>query len=228
MQGESAGSRLPRIEVSEAVKAGHPGHGVGAWLLELGPLDVVERLAKHEQNAYLTDPAVRNRLATAVEQWKIVFKSMGAKSGERSSIDNLARGVERNNGFRDWGPFVNYYNALSLVLATPFGAYDVAKIAGPMRLALGESSLSFTPLGKPDKKEKTKPAEVYYRDDERVICRMWNLADCDETKVTPQTNQIILIADLMGTKDETMPIFNEITCGLSTCGQLVGSAVEHW
>jgi DNA/RNA-binding domain of Phe-tRNA-synthetase-like protein len=185
------------VKIDDSVKHHFPGHGVAAWGISAKELGCVAARAAALQETYLHSDEAKARVTAEIDRWKGVFKAMGAKSGQRSSLAALANSV-CNRGFRDWGPIVNFYNGLSLISATPLGAYDARKIEGSIRLSTGLSTLRFTPIGKSGKPEAPRPTEVYYRDDRRILCRMWNLGDCEETKVTDATRDVFLLADLVG------------------------------
>jgi DNA/RNA-binding domain of Phe-tRNA-synthetase-like protein len=76
------------------------------------------------------------RAAREIERRRQVLKAMGAKSGERSSIDNLGA-LRTSMAASQTGPFVNIYNALSVALATPMAAYDASRIEGSLLLDVG-------------------------------------------------------------------------------------------
>jgi DNA/RNA-binding domain of Phe-tRNA-synthetase-like protein len=217
------------VSVSDEVKSRFPGHALAAWKLSLGPADVVQARASGLLAEHLSDQGARPLLAAQIELWREVFKRMGARSGERSSIDNLHRTLEKRGALHDRLPgFVKLYNAMSLVTATPMGAYDAGSLTGSLRLEVGSTELTFTPMGRPDKRESIRPTEVYYRDASRIVCRMWNLGDCDETKVTELSTSILLVADLTGSDERIQAMLSRVRSELGHCSQIQAEYIDRW
>jgi DNA/RNA-binding domain of Phe-tRNA-synthetase-like protein len=44
-------------------------------------------------------------------------------------------------------------------------------------------------------RENTKPGEVVYADDSRILTRKWNYRDCDHCKITDQSQNIALFTE---------------------------------
>ncbi len=203
------------ITLGESVRKRFPAHAIGAWQFSLPDAELMRASALAMQAELLESDALRGQLEAQIERWKPIIKAAGGRSGEKSSIDNLWRSMLRNGSLREWHPFVTYYNALSLLTGTPMGAYDVDKLAGPIHLTDGPNELTFTPMTEPDKNERTRPDEVYYQDGARIICRVWNVGDCYETKVIETTKEVVLTADLIGDDVGINEVFARITDRLS-------------
>ena len=137
-----------------------------------------------------------------ISEWQSVFKQMGASAKYKSSVTSLWERYTTDNCLYDISPLVNFYNAVSLRFLTPMAAYDADKIEGEIKLRFANKGELFTPLGNPKQNEKTKNGEIVYADDNKIICRYWNLRDCEESKITPRTNSVILFADILASSYE--------------------------
>jgi DNA/RNA-binding domain of Phe-tRNA-synthetase-like protein len=145
----------------------------------------------------------------AAKRWREVFAKMGAKPKHRSSIDALA-GRFDEVGPSGVGPglppLVEFYNLLSLVLAVPMGGYRTDRIVGDLRLTVPGKGKPFTPLGRPREEERTRGGEVAYLDDEKVVCRYWNLVDSDQTKLGQDHADVLFVFDFIS---DLLPISPE-------------------
>ena len=60
-----------------------------------------------------------------------------------------------------------------------------------VRLKFASGKEKFTPLGK-ENAEHPDEGEIIYKDDKKVLCRKWNWRECDESKITKQTGDLII------------------------------------
>jgi lysyl-tRNA synthetase class 2 len=74
------------------------------------------------------------------------------------------------------------------------GGFDLDKIEGDIELRLSTGNEKFLPLGASEL-EYTYDGEVVYADKVRILTRRWNYRDCDETKITLSTVNLILFID---------------------------------
>ncbi len=97
-------------------------------------------------------------------------------------------------------PFINsvvaIFNYISLKYLLPCGGDDADKIDGNFRLGFASGKESFIPLGS-RQEENPQPGEVIYYDDAslRVMCRKWNWRNGDFSKITPETNAVVINVD---------------------------------
>jgi DNA/RNA-binding domain of Phe-tRNA-synthetase-like protein len=188
-----------RLIHDAAVAERFPGHATGAVRVRAEAAlvpgeDGVERLRQRIRD----DGAAAAR--AAAERWREVFAAMGAKPKHRSSIDALVGlldevGVEQIGGRLP--PLVRFYNLLSLALGVPMAGYRTERIAGDLRLTVPGKGQPFTPLGRPREQERTRGGEVAYLDDEKVVCRYWNLVDSDVTKLGDEQSDVLFLFDLV-------------------------------
>ena len=45
--------------------------------------------------------------------------------------------------------------------------------------------------------EYAKPGEVVYRDENDILCRRWNWRECDKTKMTEATRNVVLVTEAL-------------------------------
>jgi len=141
--------------------------------------------------------ASKDKIAQACEAWRQVFSQMGAKPKYKSSLEALADCFRERGKLYAINEIVDFYNHFSLHSANPMGAYDMDELSGNLRLTIVGKGRPFSPLGNPKSQQMTKDKEVGYADDAKVTCRYWNLQDCDETKITETTKNILFMFDLM-------------------------------
>lgn len=144
-----------------------------------------------------------NFLQEIISRWRNIFTQMGAKPKYKSSLESLYNFYTTNNKLYQISPLVDFYNYYSLYTGYPMAAYDSDKIKGSLQLKIIEKDLTFTPLGAPKVTEKTKDNEVAYIDEEKVICRYWNLQDCDQTRITSVTRNVVFIFDILANDKES-------------------------
>ena len=160
--------------------------------------------------------ASKDKVLQACEAWRQVFSQMGAKPKYKSSLEALADCFREKGKLYAINDIVDFYNHCSLHSANPMGAYDMDKLSGKLRLSFVGKGRPFSPLGNPKSQQMTKDKEVVYTDDDKVTCRYWNLQDCDETKITETTKNILFMFDLMaGNSEEAAEQYRQITSSFS-------------
>jgi DNA/RNA-binding domain of Phe-tRNA-synthetase-like protein len=135
----------------------------------------------------------------SLARWVDVYKRMGASPKYESSAAALSRSYQEHGMLASISPVVDLYNWISLTYAIPMAAYDISRIDGPLQIRLASKGEEFIPLGRPKNPEKTKNGEVVYADSSRVICRYWNYRDCDHTKISDSTSDVVFLLDLIAT-----------------------------
>jgi DNA/RNA-binding domain of Phe-tRNA-synthetase-like protein len=129
------------------------------------------------------------------QSWREAFVSFGAKPKKhRSSVENLYRLIADGKDLRSINKIVDIYNYISLKYMVPVGGDDLAKVEGDIVLRFAEGDEVFTPLGS-DEIQKARKGEVIYADQSEVLCRRWNWRESEKTKMTEQSQDILLIAE---------------------------------
>ena len=132
-----------------------------------------------------------------VAPWREVYRNFGSKPNEySSSVEALAKRVQKDKELPDINPLVNLYNALSLKHLLPFGGEDLDKIKGDISLAFAVGTEKGKYIGS-DKEDSCYPGEIAYLDDLGFICRRWNWREADRTKLTKETKNVVLVAEAL-------------------------------
>ncbi|MDD3182067.1 MAG: phenylalanine--tRNA ligase beta subunit-related protein [Alphaproteobacteria bacterium] len=184
---------------TQAVVEAFPDHYTGIIAnVSVHDKDVLVEKTQHMMAAFDKDAAL---LSGAVSRWQMAFQKMGAKSKYAPSLQALKQFYDTNNKIYAISPIVDFYNAYCLCHNAPMAAYDVAHVQGDMTLRYAAKDEPFVPLGAPKQTEKTKNGEIIYADDEKVMCRYWNLQDCHATRITDDTRNIVFVFDLLDGED---------------------------
>src|ERR671916_864388 len=161
-------------------------------------------------------PFTENDLQIA--SWHDAFRKFGTNPRRsRPSLDALSRRMAKTGEFPRINSAVDAYNYVSAFFGTPAGAFDQALIGGEIRIRFASSGELFTPLGQPEEVEPAKGGEVVYADRSRVLTRHWNHRDCDQTKVTDQSRDILFILERVSSaavSDESMDDAQEVLANL--------------
>lgn len=130
-----------------------------------------------------------------IGSWRRMYRGFGTKPGDyRPSAEAILRRALKERGLPAINAAVDAYNTVSLRHLIPMGGFDLDRVVGDIRLRLSGGGEKFTPIGAPEA-EETYDGEVVYADSARILTRRWNHRDCDETKITEETVNIVLFAD---------------------------------
>jgi len=101
-------------------------------------------------------------------------------------------------------PFINKAVAImndnSIRGVLPVGGDDVSRAGNTLELRLAVGSEIFTPLSNPEKQEHPDPDEVIYTAAEtgEVMCRRWNWRNGYLTRITKETQTMVMNIDGLG------------------------------
>jgi DNA/RNA-binding domain of Phe-tRNA-synthetase-like protein len=138
------------------------------------------------------DPITRHPY---VASWRNMYRSFGTKPGDyRPSAEALLRRALKKQVFPNINTSVDAYNAVSIKYIIPMGGFDINSIQGDIELRFSPGDEAFTPLGS-NKIEHTYEGEVVYGDQQRILTRRWNYRDCEETKITTKTKNLVMFID---------------------------------
>jgi DNA/RNA-binding domain of Phe-tRNA-synthetase-like protein len=131
-------------------------------------------------------------------RWREAYAALKVRpSAFRASIESLLR---RALGGADLAlpiASVNLYNAVSLDVLAPMGAYDMAKLPPePMLLRLADPARDrFTPLGGKAADFPLNPDLVVYASGSTVLCWGFNHRDNVETALDVQSDDIVFFSE---------------------------------
>lgn len=130
-----------------------------------------------------------------VASWRKMYRSFGTKPGDyRPSAEALLRRALKKQVFPNINTSVDAYNAISIKYIIPMGGFDSDNIKGDIELRFSPGNEGFIPLGS-NKLEHTYEGEVVYADQQRILTRRWNYRDCEETKITSKTKNLVMFID---------------------------------
>lgn len=184
------------VRYDSRMEGSYPGH-VTALLRLTGDSELVptaEALAELRRE-FAADRGQRAR--EGAHLWRSIYDQMGAKPKYRPSVGALLETVEQRGELKIPVQLVELYCWYSLVHGVPMAGYRPERITGALRLTVPGPGCLFTPLGQSSgSREKTKPNEVAYVDDDKVVCRYWNYRDCDETRLVRGIRDVLFVLDL--------------------------------
>ncbi len=102
----------------------------------------------------------------------------------------ILKGVD----LRPINKIVDIYNYISIKHMVPAGGDDAAKVDGDVVLRFARGDERFTALNSVET-ETVKDGEVVYADEKEVLCRRWNWRECDKTKMTDETRDVVLVVE---------------------------------
>ena len=150
-----------------------------------------------------------------IESWRRAYSSFGAKPKKyKSSVESLYRMILKGVDLRHINNLVDIYNYISIKHVIPAGGDDRAKVEGDIVLKFADGEEPFVSLNSREK-EAVKKGEVIYVDDKEVLCRRWNWRECDKTKMTEETKEVVLVIEGLPPVDrEDVLKITEDLCGL--------------
>ena len=132
-----------------------------------------------------------------IHSWRGAYSSFGAKPKKyKSSVESLYRMILKELDLRHINNIVDLYNYISIKCMIPAGGDDMAKVDGDITLKFAVGDEPFTALNSKEK-ETAKEGEVVYTDSKEVLCRRWNWRECDKTKMTEETKDVILVVEAL-------------------------------
>ncbi len=152
-----------------------------------------------------------------IRAWREAYSSFGVKPKKyKSSVESLCRMVLKGNELRSINKIVDIYNYVSLKHLVPVGGDDTAKVEGDIRLEFARGDEPFTPLNS-EETETPKEGEVVYTDSKEVLCRRWNWRECNKTKMTEETEEVLLVVEGLPpvAKEEVQKIIEELSILIS-------------
>lgn len=157
-------------------------------------LRLIREKEKEIRENYDTETLSQN---PRINSWREAYSSFGAKPKKyKSSVESLYRMVLKGVDLRHINKIVDLYNYISLKHMIPAGGDDRVKVDGDIILKLAAGDEPFTALNSKET-ETAKEGEVVYADSKEVLCRRWNWRECDKTKMTEETKDVILVIEAL-------------------------------
>lgn len=132
-----------------------------------------------------------------IKPWRDAYRKFGSKPNDfRCSSETLLRMVLNGKELRHINKLVDLYNYISLKYTLTLGGEDLDKMQGDLLLTYADGTEPFIPLGTTENDFPGK-GEVVYKDDLGIICRRWNWREGDRTKLTEESNNVVLAAEAL-------------------------------
>ncbi len=191
-----------KLTINDSIFKLVPGVNVGAIIVKnvdnSGTHDMVDKLLVDIQQ-FVRDSFVGKELSSlpSIAQWREVYKAFGAKPKKyKCSVEALMKRVLNYQDLPKINKIVDLYNYMSLKETIPMGGDNLDKIDGDIILTLAKGTESFLVInGK--QPERPHKGEVVYKDSKDVLCRRWNWRECDKTKITEDTKNVIIYAEAL-------------------------------
>lgn len=221
------------LKVDSLILEGFPGLNLGVVIAKqidnLGKSDEIIHMIRDRENEireqYNTETLSQE---PKIESWRKAYSAFGAKPKKyKSSVESLYRMILKGVDLRSINKIVDIYNYISVKHMIPAGGDDAAKVDGDVVLRFARGDERFTALNS-DETETAKEGEVIYSDDKEVLCRRWNWRECDKTKMTEDTKEVVLVVEGLPpvTQEEMSVILEEFKQLIEEyCGGKIRTAV---
>lgn len=132
-----------------------------------------------------------------IRQWREALqKAKVSVKKYPPSIQAIAKRTQRSTTPFSINPVVDTYNAISMDLVLPAGAYDARRMDGGLKLRLSEGDEDFHPIGRYENKP-TLPQEIVYSDEKDVLTRQFLWQQSEKAKITDSSDTIVFVCELL-------------------------------
>ena len=212
--------KFPGLKIGVVTARNIDNHGFSHEIMQLIREKEKEIRANYDAEALSQHPKINS--------WRRAYSFFGAKPKKyKSSVESLYRMVLKGLDLRHINKIVNLYNYISLKCMIPAGGDDMAKVDGDIILKFGDGNEPFTALNSTER-ETAKEGEVVYADSKEVLCRRWNWRECDKTKMTEETKDVILVIEALPpvTREELEEVEEDLSRLITEyCGGEIRAAV---
>jgi len=193
------------LRISDDVAEKIPGLVIIAGILEIGAsqTQLVSRYLASSwkklsnavrEHGYKTHPHI--------DQWREALRRAGVPLKKcPPSIEAIAKRTTKSDSPFSINPIVDTYNAISMDLVLPFGAYDLDQLEGSLALRLCEQPQPFTPLGG-GQQEETVEGEIVYTDDADILTRHFLWRQADKGKIMDSSKRCVFVCELLASMGE--------------------------
>jgi len=132
-----------------------------------------------------------------VVEWRKALQAAGVSVKKfPPSIQAMAKRTLRSDSPFSISPVVDTYNALSMELIVPSGAYDVHQMEGGLELRVSGGGESFSPIGRAET-SLTLPGEIVYSDGADVLTRQFLWQQSEKAKITRSTRRVVFVFEFL-------------------------------
>lgn len=130
-----------------------------------------------------------------IAAWRDAYRAFGVRPKDnRPTAEAFLRRLVKGERFPTISKAVDSYLLVETEFYLPVGGYDLASVTGDICLRLSPGDEVFQPIGA-SAEELTRPGEVVYSDDTRVLTRKWNYRDCEACKIGDMSREIVLFTE---------------------------------
>jgi len=198
----------PSLNISDQVFDRIPGLIIIAGILEVRT-PRTESVARSLADAWdklrvaVLQHGVKNH--PHIEKWRAALRQAGVPLKKcPPSIEAMAKQTSKSDAPFSINPIVDAYNAISMDLVLPFGAYDLEQIEGALSLRVCEQPETFKPLGG-GRPEETVTGEIVYADQADILTRHFLWRQAEKGKITASTKQSVFVCELLaGMAEDTV------------------------
>jgi lysyl-tRNA synthetase class 2 len=212
--------KFPGLKIGVVTVRNIDNHGLSDEIMQL----IREKEREIREN-YDTETLSQH---SKINSWRGAYSSFGAKPKKyKSSVESLYRMILKGLDLRHINNIVDLYNYISMKYMIPAGGDDMAKVDGDITLKFAVGDEPFTALNSKEK-ETAKEGEVVYTDSKEVLCRRWNWRECDKTKMTEETKDVILVVEALPpvTKEELDEVEEDLSRFITKyCGGEIRTAI---
>ena len=181
--------KFPGLKIGVVTARNIDNHGFSDEIMQL-----IREKEKEIRENYDTETLSQH---PRIHSWRGAYSSFGAKPKKyKSSVESLYRMVLKGLDLRHINKIVDLYNYISLKRMIPAGGDDMTKVDGDIILKFAVGNEPFTALNSKER-ETAKEGELVYADSKEVLCRRWNWRECDKTKMTEETTDVILVIEAL-------------------------------
>lgn len=155
----------------------------------------LEKLKKEVNNLYVDKTLEDVNQIPQIKAYRDFFRSFGIDPASRHpSPDALLRRIVQGKGLYTINTLVDAYNVACLKTNLGMSAMDLNQLELPVTLRFSEDGEKINLLGGEETKT-TKAGEIVYADSKEIITLDLNYRDCDKTKITENTKNILVYVD---------------------------------
>ena len=174
------------IIITGVLEVGSPNSSLISEYLNSSWQKLAEAVRQH---GYKTHPLIA--------QWREALRSAGVPLKRcPPSIEAIAKRTTKSNRPFSINPIVDVYNAISMDLLLPLGAYDVGQLDGGLSLRVCSAPEPFSPLGGGEP-EQTEVGEIVYADRSDILTRHFLWRQAEKGKITSNSRKFVFLCELL-------------------------------
>ena len=161
-----------------------------------------------------------------IQSWREAYRSFGVNPKKKTpTAENLLTRVIKTGNLPEINKVVDLYLCVELEYFLPIGGYNLEDIEGDITLRYSPGGEKFIPLGG-RKEGETRPGEIVYADSVKILTRRWNYKDTELAKITPSSQNIILMSEAPTPDIPTTHLENLLTALKSYIQKFCGGKID--